>query len=101
DEGAQNRTRLASLVATFKLNGIEPIVYMKTTREALVAGHRDANLDQLLPWSFQTPATRGCGPSNRCRRPSAKTAPKTLQQTLQSLLQLIFPSASEVIGAVN
>jgi transposase len=57
DEGAQNWARLASLVATCKLNGIEPFAYMKTTLEALVAGHRNANIDQLLPWNFQAPAT--------------------------------------------
>ena len=57
DEGAQNWARLASLVATCKLNGIEPFAYMKTTLEALVAGHRNADIDQLLPWNFQAPAT--------------------------------------------
>jgi transposase len=57
DEGAHNWARLASLVATCKLNGIEPFAYMKTTLEALVAGHRNADIDQLLPWNFQAPAT--------------------------------------------
>lgn len=57
DEGAQNWARLASLVATCKLNSIEPFAYMKATLEALVAGHRNAEIDQLLPWNFQVPAT--------------------------------------------
>ena len=52
DEGAQNWARLASLIATCKLNGIEPFAYMKATIEALVAGHRNAEIDQLLPWNF-------------------------------------------------
>jgi len=52
DEGAQNWARLASLVATCKLNGVEPFAYMKATLEALTAGHRNAELDQLLPWNF-------------------------------------------------
>lgn len=52
DEGAQNWARLASLVATCKLNGVEPFAYMKTTLEALTVGHRNAELDQLLPWNF-------------------------------------------------
>jgi transposase len=56
-EGAQNWARLASLVATCKLNGVEPFAYMKATLEALVAGHRNANIDQLLPWNFQAPPT--------------------------------------------
>jgi transposase len=55
DEGAQNWARLASLVATCKLNSIEPFAYMKATLEALVAGHRNADIDQLLPWNFQAP----------------------------------------------
>ena len=53
DEGAQNWARLASLIATCKLNGIEPFAYMKATIEALVAGHRNAEIDQLLPWNFR------------------------------------------------
>jgi transposase len=57
DEGAQNWARLASLVATCKLNGIEPFAYMKATLEALTAGHRNADIDQLLPWNFRAPAT--------------------------------------------
>jgi transposase len=55
DEGAQNWARLASLVATCKLNGVEPFAYMKTTLEALAAGHRNAEIDLLLPWNFQAP----------------------------------------------
>jgi hypothetical protein len=35
--------RLASLVATCKLNSIEPFAHMKATLEALVAGHRNAD----------------------------------------------------------
>jgi len=57
DEGAQNWARLASLMATCKLNGIEPFAYMKATLEALAAGHRNAEIDQLLPWNFQAPRT--------------------------------------------
>jgi transposase len=52
DEGAQNWARLASLIATCKLNGIEPFAYMKSTLEALATGHRNAKIDQLLPWNF-------------------------------------------------
>jgi transposase len=55
DEGAQNWARLASLVATCKLNGVEPFAYMKTTIAALAAGHRNAEIDLLLPWNFQAP----------------------------------------------
>lgn len=52
DEGAQNWARLASLIGTCKLNGVEPFAYMKATIEALAAGHRNADIDMLLPWNF-------------------------------------------------
>jgi transposase len=55
DEGAQNWARLASLIGTCKLNGIEPFAYMKATLEALAAGHRNAEIDMLLPWNFREP----------------------------------------------
>jgi transposase len=55
DEGGQNWARLASLVATCKLNGIEPFAYMKATLKALAAGHRNADIDMLLPWNFNVP----------------------------------------------
>jgi len=52
DEGAQNWARLASLIGTCKLNGVEPFAYMKATLEALAAGHSNADIDMLLPWNF-------------------------------------------------
>ena len=52
NEGAQNWARLASLIGTCKLNGVEPFAYMKATLEALAAGHRNADIDMLLPWNF-------------------------------------------------
>src|SRR5487761_1927182 len=52
DEGAQNWARLASLVGTAKINDIEPFAYMKATLEALATGHRNADIDMLLPWNF-------------------------------------------------
>lgn len=54
DEGAQSWARLASLIGTCKLNGVEPFAYMKATLEALAAGHRNADIDALLPWNFGT-----------------------------------------------
>ena len=71
-EGAQNWARLASLIATGKLNGIEPFAYMKATIEALVAGHRNAEIDQLLPRNLQGAARCGCGVTSLYRRTPAK-----------------------------
>jgi transposase len=53
DEGAQNWARLASLIGTCKLNCVEPFAYMKATLEALATGHRNADIDMLLPWNFK------------------------------------------------
>ena len=47
--------RLASLIGTCKLNGVEPFAYMKATLEAIAAGHPQSRIDELLPWNF--PAT--------------------------------------------
>ncbi len=57
DEGAQNWAGLASLIGSCKLNAVEPFAYMKTTLEALAAGHRNADIDMLLPWNFQARRT--------------------------------------------
>lgn len=58
DEGAQNWARIASLIATCKMNGVEPFAYMRTTLEAIAAGHPHANLDDLLPWAFPRTAVK-------------------------------------------
>ncbi|MPZ12602.1 MAG: IS66 family transposase [Kiloniellaceae bacterium] len=52
DEGARGWARLASLIATCKLNGVEPFAYMKATLEAIAAGHPQSRIDELLPWNW-------------------------------------------------
>ena len=58
DEGAAAWGRIASLIATAKMNGVEPLAYLKTVLEAIAAGYSASKIDQLLPWAF-TPATPG------------------------------------------
>jgi transposase len=53
DEGGRSWARIASLVETCKLNGVEPFAYLKATLEAIAAGHPASRIDDLLPWSFQ------------------------------------------------
>ncbi len=53
DEGGQNWARLASLIGTCKLNGVEPFAYMKATLEAIAVGHANSEIDLLLPWNFK------------------------------------------------
>ena len=45
--------RIASLIATAKINEIEPFVYLKATLEAIAAGHPANRIDELLPWNFK------------------------------------------------
>ena len=58
DEGAQNWARIASLIATCKMNGVEPFAYMRTTLEAIATGHPHARIDDLLPWVFPKTAVK-------------------------------------------
>ena len=52
DEGGASWARIASLIATAKLNDVDPYAYLAATLEALAAGHPQSRLDELLPWSF-------------------------------------------------
>ena len=51
DEGAAAWGRMASLIETAKLNGVEPYAYLKATLEAIAAGHPASRIDELLPWN--------------------------------------------------
>jgi transposase len=45
---------VASLVATAKLNGVEPFAYLKDVLERIVSGRTKSNrLDTLLPWAWK------------------------------------------------
>ena len=56
DEGAKAWARIASLVETAKMNGVNPHAYLKVTLEASAAGHPASDVDALMPWAF-TPAS--------------------------------------------
>ena len=53
DAGAQNWAMLASLIETCKLNGVEPHSYLNGVLTAIVNGHKQKDIDQLLPWNFK------------------------------------------------
>ena len=53
DAGAQNWAMLASLIETCKLNKIEPHSYITGVITAIVKGHKQKHIDQLLPWNFR------------------------------------------------
>ena len=56
DEGAEGWARIASLIGTCRMNGVEPYGYLKAVLEAIAAGHPMARIDDLLPWAFAKPA---------------------------------------------
>jgi len=55
DTGAKNWAVIASLIETAKLNKIEPHAYLTDTLRAIVNGHKQSKIHQLLPWNY--PAT--------------------------------------------
>jgi hypothetical protein len=53
DAGAQNWAMIASLIETCKLNKIEPHSYIAGALTAIVNGHKQKNIEQLLPWNLR------------------------------------------------
>ena len=56
DEGGAAWARIATLIETAKMNGVNPYAYLKATLEAIANGHPASDIDRLLPWAF-TPAS--------------------------------------------
>jgi hypothetical protein len=56
DEGGIAWGRIASLIETCKINGIEPFAYLRAPPTAIANGHPQSRLDELLPWNF-TPSS--------------------------------------------
>ena len=52
--GAESRALLASLVATCKINGVEPVAYLPATMTAVINRHPMGRIDELMPWRIQT-----------------------------------------------
>ena len=53
DAGAQNWATLASLIETCKLNAIDPHAWLTSTLHAIVNGHKQSRIDELMPWNYQ------------------------------------------------
>lgn len=52
DGGGERWAIVASLIATAKLNGIEPFAYLTDALARMTAGHPMSRLDELLPWNW-------------------------------------------------
>ncbi len=57
DGGARRWAVVASLLATAKLNDVEPFAHLKAVLERMSNGHPMSKLDDLLPWNW-TPSNR-------------------------------------------
>lgn len=53
DAGAQNWAMLASVLETCKLNRVEPHGYLTDVLTAIAHGHKQTDIDELLPWNFR------------------------------------------------
>jgi hypothetical protein len=53
ETGAQNWAMLASLIETCKLNAVEPHAYITGILTAIVNGHKQSDIEALLPWNFK------------------------------------------------
>ncbi len=52
DAGAEHWATIASLIETAKLNGVEPMAYLKDVITKIVNGHPNSRIDDLLPWAY-------------------------------------------------
>jgi hypothetical protein len=56
DGGARHGAIATTLIATAKLNGVEPMAWLTDVLERVVSGRTKANeLDSLLPWNWKAP----------------------------------------------
>jgi transposase len=55
DGGADRWAIITSLIATAKLNNVEPYAYLKDVLERMTNGHPANRLDDLLPWNWTAP----------------------------------------------
>ncbi len=53
DTGAENWAVIASLIETCKLNAVEPHAWLTKTLTAIATGHKQTQIEQLLPWNYK------------------------------------------------
>lgn len=52
DVGAQNWAVIASLIETCKMNAVDPHAWLATTLTAIIHGHKQSQIDDLLPCNY-------------------------------------------------
>jgi transposase len=53
DGGGARWATVCSLIATAKLNGVEPFAYLRDVLQRMTDGHPMSRLDDLLPWNWR------------------------------------------------
>ena len=53
DGGGERWATVCSLIATAKLNDVEPYAYLRDVLERMVEGHPMNGIDELLPWNWK------------------------------------------------
>jgi transposase len=85
--GAENWALLASIVATCKLSDVNPVAYIAATLEAILNGHAQSKIEELMPWHFRKTSSpriggrgsayRGIASGKSRRAVAAQLAPST------------------------
>ena len=52
DAGAENWAVIALLIETCKMNRVYPHAWLTATLSAIVQGHKQRQIDDLLPWNY-------------------------------------------------
>ena len=52
DAGADNWGVIASLIETCKMNAVDPHAWLASTLKAIVSGHKQSKIADLLPWNY-------------------------------------------------
>ncbi|WP_352725616.1 transposase domain-containing protein [Mesorhizobium sp. M0500] len=50
---AENWALLSSVVATCRLNDVNPVAYLAETLDAIINGHPQSQIEELMPWRFR------------------------------------------------
>jgi hypothetical protein len=53
DGGGVRWATICSLIATAKLNNVEPFIWLSDVLQRMTDGHPASRLDELLPWNWQ------------------------------------------------
>src|SRR5207253_2445865 len=69
DGGAERWATVCSLIASAKLNDVEPFTYLKDILKRMTEDHRMSRLDDLLPWNWPKVRVNARAASRSMARP--------------------------------